>query len=477
MSITTMASETRKPRIVREKAFYKMLLTLAVPVTLQNIVVFLTQMLDTVMLGEIGDVAVSASSLANQPFFIFNMLTFGLGSGAAVLTSQYWGMQKIGPIKVILTMIIKFSMAAGALLTLTVFFFPEQIMGIFINDPEVIAAGADYLRIICWAYFFFGFTNVFYTAIRSVEAVKIAMVSNMVALVTNGTLNYILIFGKLGAPAMGIKGAATATLIARLVEFCIAFIYMAFLDKRLKIRFRDFLKFDKLLLRDLMIVSTPVMLNELMWALGTSMQARLLGQLGKTVVSANSIISIVQQLSTVAVFGVASAAAVMIGKAIGEGDMQKARDRGYTFKLFSVLFGLVVFGLILLLRTVAIDFYNVSADTKALAHQMVYVAAIIGFFISISGISIVGILRGGGDTKFSLLAEMLALWCVAVPLAYFAAFVLQFPPVLVFAVMKIDEPVKAIICFVRMHGTKWLRNVTRTGAVEDKDIPTQIPDA
>lgn len=457
-----MQQALEKPRLVRDKSFYKLLFTLAIPVTLQNIVIFLTQMLDTVMLGELGDVAVSASSLANQPFFIFNMLTFGLGSGAAVLAAQYWGMRQIGPIKIILTMIIRFSVAAGILLTILAFLLPEQIMSIFINDPEVIQAGASYLRIICWAYTFFGFANVFYVCIRSVEAVKVATISNLAALVVNASLNYILIFGKLGLPAMGIRGAALATLIARLVEFTIAFVYMAFVDKRLMIRFKDFFSFDRRLLRDLLSVSTPVMLNELMWALGTSMQARLLGQLGKNVVAANSIISVVQQLSTVAVFGVASSAAVIIGKSIGEGNMQKARDRGYTFKLISVLCGVLVFALIALLRNVAVDFYNVSQETKDLAYQMIYVAAVIGFFVAISGISIVGILRGGGDTKFSLMTEMCTLWCLAVPLAYFAAFVLHWPPVAVFAVMKLDEPAKALICAIRLHGTRWLRNVTRS---------------
>ena len=468
-----MQNTLGRPRLVQDKSFYRLLFTLAVPVTLQNIVVFLTQMLDTVMLGELGDVAVSASSLANQPFFIFNMLTFGLGSGAAVLAAQYWGMRRIGPIKVILTLIIRFSVAAGVLLTVIAFLFPEQIMSIFISDPEVIEAGSSYLRIICWAYTFFGFANVVYVCIRSVEAVKVATVSNLAALVVNASLNYILIFGKLGLPAMGIRGAALATLIARLVEFSIAFVYMAFVDKRLRIRFRDFLSFDRRLLRDLMTVSTPVMLNEVMWALGTSMQARLLGQMGKNVVAANSIVSVVQQLSTVAVFGVASASAVIIGESIGEGDMQKARDRGYTFKWISLVFGVCVFGLIALLRNVAVDFYNVSAETKALAYQMIYVAAVVGFFVSISGISIVGILRGGGDTKFSLMAEMCTLWFLAVPLAYFAAFVLHWPPVAVFAVMKIDEPAKAIVCAIRLHGTRWIRNVTRSDLKLDADAPAE----
>lgn len=450
-----------KPKFVKERHFYKLLFTLALPVTMQNIVVFLTQMLDTVMLGELGDIAMSASSLANQPFFIFNLLTFGLASGSMVLASQYWGMKKVEPIKDIMSIIIKCALLLGIALMIIIYCFPEATMKIFTPDAEVIEAGVSYLRIICWSYFFFGFTNVYYIVIRSVEAVKVATISNIVALVVNASLNYILIFGKLGAPAMGIRGAALATLIARIVEFTIAVSYMLFFDKKLKFRIKDLLRFNATLLKDLMRVSAPVMLNETMWSLGVSMQARLLGQLGTVAVAANSIVGVVQQLSTVAVFGVANAASVMVGQAIGEGDMQKARDRGFTFKIISVIFAAFVSVVILMLRTVAIDFYNVSPETKELARQMMYVMAVVGFFVSISGISIVGIMRGGGDTKFCLIIEMVALWCVAVPLAYFAALVLKFPVPLVFLVMKIDEPIKAIVCLIRMRGTKWIRNVTR----------------
>ncbi|MEG2429292.1 MAG: MATE family efflux transporter, partial [Oscillospiraceae bacterium] len=303
----------------------------------------------------------------------------------------------------------------------------------------------------------------FYTVIRSVEVVKIAVISNVTALIVNATLNYCLIFGKFGFPEMGVKGAALATVIARICEFTIAVIYMLFFDKKLCLKIKDFFKIDKLLLKDILRISSPVAANEVMWALGMSMQAGLLGKLGTDAVAANSIISVVQQLSTVFVFGVANAAAVMIGKAIGEGDMKKALDRGHTFKIISFIFGILVTLVIILLRNVAIDFYNVTDATKALAHQMIYVAAGVGFFVSIAGIGIVGILRGGGDTKFSLWIEIIALWCIAVPCAYFSAYVLHFPVVLVYLVMKIDEPVKDFLYLIRTRGDRWLRDVTRTG--------------
>lgn len=451
-----------KPRIVREGSFYKTLLTIALPVTMQNLIVFCTQMVDILMLGKLGDTAISASSLANQPFFIFNLLTLGISGGAAVLCAQYWGKKEIKPIRTIVVSAVRFTAIVGFILSIVVLLMPEKIMTIFTKEADVISAGADYLRIIAYAYFFFGFSNTFYSTIRSVEIVKIAVVSNIIALVTNVSLNYVLIFGHFGLPALGIKGAAIATLIARITEFVIALTYMMLIDKKLKIKLKDFLFFDKLLNKDLIKICSPVAANEVMWAMGMSMQAALLGKLGKEAVSANSIISVVQQLSTVAVFGVASAAAVTIGKAIGEGDMQKARDRGHTFQIISFIFGIVVFCVIFFSRNIAIDFYNVSDKTKELAHQMILVAALIGFFVSISGISIVGILRGGGDTKFSLIAEMITLWMIAIPSAYFVAYVLKWPVPLVFLIMKIDEPAKSILCFIRMKGTRWLKDVTRS---------------
>ena len=451
-----------KPKFVRERAFYKSMFALAVPVILQNIVVFLTQMLDTVMLGELGDVAMTASSLANQPFFIFNMLTFGLGSGAAVLTAQYWGKKEIEPIRMILTMIVRATVLIGLLLTIVSLLIPEQLMMIFSLVSDVIREGATYMRIMCICYAFFGFSSSFYTTLRSVESVKIAVVSNVAALVVNGGLNYILIFGKLGLPALGVRGAAIATLCARLVEFLIAVIYMLFFDRKLKLRLREFFRFDKQLFFDLVHISTPVVINEVMWALGTSMQARLLGQLGTQVVTANSIVSIVQQLATVMVFGVAGAAAVLIGKAIGEGDMEEARNRGFTFKWLSVGVGVIVCVIIFSLRSVAVDFYNVSAEAKSFAYDMMLVTSIVGFFMSMSAVGIVGILRGGGDTKFSLNAEIFALWAVAVPVAYFTAFVLHWPPIFVYCMIKLDEPVKNVLIWIRLRGTRWLRDVTRS---------------
>ena len=452
---------------MNNKEFYKKVIILVIPMALQNLINVGVMATDVIMLGKVGEIALSGASLGGQPAFILNLIMFGLASGASVLTAQYWGKGETKPIKLIVTMIVRFSVFMGLIVALISFFFPEQIMSIFTPDQAIIDAGASYIKIICFSYPFFGLVSVFYTSIRSIEAVKIAVISNLTALFINAFLNYVLIFGNFGAPALGIEGAAIATLIARMVEFIIAIIYMFIFDKKLKIRIKDFFKFDKVLSGDLVVISSPVVINELMWALGMSMQAGLLGRLGSTAIAANTMISVVQQLSTVAVFGVAGSAAILIGKSIGEGNMQEARDRGHTFKIISVLFGICVTLLILALQNVAIDFYNASVAAKELAHQMIYVAAGIGFFVSIAATGVVGVLRGGGDTKFSLLIEVVSLWFVAVPAAYFVAFVLHWPPVFVYLVMKIDEPVKGVLFLIRARGSKWIRNVTRDNIIID----------
>ena len=450
-----------KPKFITDFNFYKILFLIALPITLQNIVIFLTQMLDIVMLGSLGDVTISAASLANQPFFLFYMLTFGIGSGATVLTAQYWGKKELLPIKKIIAMIIQLSCLIGILVALVLFLYPDKTMSLFTKDPAVIKEGAKYLKIICFSFPIFGFVNAYYISLRSVEVVMVATISTLTALVTNASLNYVLIFGNFGFPAMGIEGAAIATLIARSVEFLIAVSYMFFMDKKLMLSFKNLFTRDKTLFGDLLKVGSPVMINEFMWALGISMQAVILGHISTSAVAANSIINIVQELATVGALGIAGSAAVLIGKSVGEGKKQDALDRGFTFSVLSVVVGIFVFALILSSRNFAIGLYNITDEVKNLAHQMIYIAAVLGFFISISTTGIIGVLRGGGDTKYALYIEILALWAVAIPAAYFCAFVLKLNPVLIYLVMKIDEPIKSILYLIRVKSSVWIKNVTR----------------
>lgn len=448
-------------KFITEKAFYKTLLFVGLPIALQNTINVFVQMLDTIMLGKLGDVAISASSQANQPFFIYNMIVFGLAGGALALNSQYWGQKNVEAIRNIMAIIIRIAVVIGLILFIVVQLFPEQVLRIYTNDPLVVEEGVNYIRIVSWSYVIFGFTASYLTMMRAVEVVKIAVISSVMAMLLNVFFNYCMIFGNFGFPELGVSGAAYATLIARLAEFMLTVVFVLFYDKRIKLTVKCFFKFDKALTKEVIVQSAPVLTNEVMWSLGISALAILMGQLGTAVVTANSVTSMISQLCLCIVFGVANAAGVIVGKYIGKGDTPNAIKSAYTLKWISYAVGVVVVIAIYLLKDVVINFYDISPEAKALAHELIYVVMFTALFVSPASLFIVGVLRASGDAKFALFAEIIALWVFAVPLGFLSAFVFDFPVWLVFFLMKIDEPVKVLMCGWRMRGTKWINNVTR----------------
>ncbi|MCI8602328.1 MAG: MATE family efflux transporter [Oscillospiraceae bacterium] len=451
----------RKWGMFSDRQFIRMLVSLTIPIVLQNLISLATQMMDTIMLGAVGQTQLSASSLANQPFFIFNLLIFGLASGSSILNAQYWGKGELEPIKVIISMVVKVAMAVGLLLTVLVLCFPETVMRIYTTDAEVIESGIAYLKIVGWSYLMFGISSTLLCTLRSVALVRIAVVNSVTGLFTNVFLNWVFIFGKLGAPAMGIRGAALATLIARSVELLLVLVYIFFIDQRLKLRPRDLFRFDSVLFKDYLKHGLPVACNEVLWSVGISIQTMILGRLGSDVVSASQIASVVNQFSTVIIFGVANASAVIVGNAIGEGNLPKAIERIRWFRWLAVAMGIFSAGVILLISGPVVSFYNVPAETKVLAMDMLKVLSVIVLFVATTGVGVVGLLRGGGDPRFALIIDLAALWLVAVPAGLLSAFVFHAPVLVVYALTKLDEPLKVLMLLWRMRNNDWITNVTR----------------
>lgn len=447
--------------IKRDVELWKMMVSIALPIALQNLLTSLTQMMDTIMLGELGDIPLTASSLANQFFFIFSLFIFGICGGGSILTAQYWGKKELRPIKIVMATVLRIVIAVGVVLTIIITVFPENVMSLYTSDAVVIAEGVKYLKIVAPTYLLFGMSCTLITLFRSIELVKLAVIANGMTLITNVGLNYVLIFGKFGMPRLELEGAAYATLIARFIELCVVIFYVLYKETELRFTLKDIRLRDKILSADLRRYSTPVVTNELIWSIGISMQTALFGHLSTIAVSANTIISVVQNLATLVIFGVANAACVIIGKTIGEGDVKLAEERGKSIQVFAVVLGIVSGVMILLCKDFMVDFYNVTEETKILAKEMLVVASIIVMFIAYDGTCIVGILRGGGDAKFSLLVEVLALWCFSVPLGYIAGLWWNLPIVLVFFLFKSDEIVKVILCFFRLRTSKWINEVTR----------------
>lgn len=449
-------------KMLKDKEFLRLLAVIALPIAAQNLITFAIQMMDTIMLGAVGQTQLTAASLANQPFFVFTILTFGLASGASVLNAQYWGKGEVEPIRLVTALVLKVAFAFSLVLSVLILLFPEQVMRIYTPEEAVIREGVKYLRIIVFTYVIYGVTATYISTLRSIASIRIAVVVYLTSLCVNVFLNWVLIFGNLGAPAMGIEGAALATLIARLTEFVITLTYAFFIDKKLKIRPRHFLKNDWALTRDYFRHGLPVVFNELLWSVGVSVQSMILGRLGEAVVSASQIASVVQQFATVFVFGIANAAAVIIGNAVGEGNIEKAGQRADWLKVVSLVVGVFSAGMILLIRPLAVSFYNVPDTTKELAGGMVAIQAVIVFFVSITAVGIVGILRGGGDPRFALCTDLCTLWLVALPAGLLTAFVFRLPVLLVYAAIKLDEPVKVVVIFWRLRNRNWIKNVTRS---------------
>lgn len=453
-------------RFITEKSFYRNALAIALPIALQNLIVFGVSVTDTVMLGLLGEVQLSASAQANQPQFLFALLTFGLAGGGSVLTSQYWGKKNLEAIRCIIGIILRVALVVSIVLTACVLLFPRQIMSFYLKDTAVIDEAVRYLKIVGWGYFFFGMTNTFTCIIRSVEIVKAPVYISIVSFFVNLSINYILIFGKFGAPALGIEGAAIGTLVARITEFVLICIYAFFIDKKLQFRLSYIFKRNALLLQDYIRYSIPVVCNELAWACGISLQSAILGRLSTEILSANSIASVLQQLATIAIFGLANASCVMVGKKIGQNDMEGAQSTASTMMIWSVILGALSFALVFFLRKQFAGIYNLSDETRLLTENLLIITSVLVFFVSIAATSIVGVLRGAGDTRFSLKLELITLWLVAVPVGAAAGFIFHAPVLLVYALLKIDEPLKSLIAFIRTTRPSTYKNITRADTVE-----------
>jgi len=453
-------------KLVKNKYFYYNVLAITIPLVLQNLISFTAKMVDTLMLGRADDTGalLSASHLANQPFFLLLIIIFGVSGAGSVLAAQYWGKKNIEAIKIIFAIILRISIIFSAVFSAVILLFPRGIMSLFTKRPEIIESGAEYLSIVGWAYVLFAVSMALICSLRSVEIVRISVVVSLVTLFISAGLNYLLIFGNFGFPALGIRGAAISTLIARITEFILILVFVFLIDKRVKFRPRDIFKRNKQLFKDLMKHGSPVIFNEVFWALGITIQAAVIGHIAYSAgdpVAANTIAGVVQQFATVLMFGIANAATVLIGKSVGEGDLKGVQLKANTFKLIALLAGLSACGVILLIRDIAVNFYSFDAETSQLARELLVITAISVIFISFASIYIVGVLRGSGDTKFCLWLEIIALWGFSLPLAAFCAVVLQLPVPFVLLAMRSDEAVKTVVCTIRLNGKKWIKSLAR----------------
>ncbi|EHK2401065.1 MATE family efflux transporter [Clostridium perfringens] len=453
--------------ITRDKRFYRLLFSIALPIAVQNLITFMVSMVDTLMVGALGEIQLSAVSIANNLFFVLTILMFGLAGGSNIMISQYWGKGNVKTIHKILAIMYRVCLLITGIFIFIALFLPKYFMGIFTTDKAVIDFGASYLRIVCIGYLFYSITNCTIMMLRSVKTVSISIIVYTASLVVNSMLNWILIFGNLGAPELGIRGAAIATVCARITEFSIVLVFMFIYERKIGLKLEHLLKLDKEILKDYVGLCTPVLCNELLWAIGASMISVIVGRMGTEVVAANSINGVAHQFVTVFIFGMSNATAVIIGNTIGEGKKEKAKEYAYSIGIFSVVMGCISGLMILLIKPFVVNFYNVSYSTKLIAMEIMTVTSGIIVFQSLASNFMMGVLRGGGDAKFVLINDLIFMWLVAIPGGFFVAFVLELPVALVFLVIKCDEILKSLTSVYRVISGKWINDVTKDYEFEE----------
>lgn len=446
--------------IVKDREFYKNVAGISIPIALQGLITVGVNLLDTMMLGQLGETAISGSALANQFIGVFQILCMGMGMGASVLTARYWGMKDGKSLKKSITIMYRFCLGLALLFTVLTALLPAGIMSLYTNETGVLELGVTYFRYSLPTYLLMGFSLTTTLVLRSVGQVKLPLISSIGAFFLNVFFNYCLIFGNFGFPQLEVAGAAIATVMARVLEFALICGYFWFVDKKVAYRLRDFLMKCGDLVKEYFRISFPVLVSDGLLAFGNSVVTSVIGHMGESFVSANSITVVTQQLSSVLVQGVSQASAIVTGHTLGRGEVEKARHQGEAFLGIGMALGLLAGGIIMVLSEPMISAYNLTQETIAIARELMVAISIIIFFQAMNSILTKGVLRGGGDTKFLMLGDILFLWVASIPLGALAGFVWHLPAFWVYTLLKCDQIIKAVWCIFRLRSGKWIKKIS-----------------
>ena len=456
------------------KSFYKNLIALCIPMVLQNLVTTSLAIVDTFMVGMLGETPLAAVTLANLPIFVIQFVVFGLQGGSSVLISQYWGKQDMRAIVRVMSVAFTVAGSVSVLFALAMFFFPTQIMGLLTNDPALRDIAAEYGRIVGFSYVFNSFTSIYVGAHRSTENPKLGLIVFSSSMIANTILNWIFIFGKLGAPALGVAGAALATLLSRILEFIIAMVHSV-CNKRLTLKFSLLLHPGRDMWRRFLKYATPVVLNETIWGLGTALYPTIMGHMdGSTeILAAYAVAGNIDRFCSVALFAVSSAAAVIVGREIGAGrSKESVYNVGKALLMVATALGVAV-GAVLLIVTYAVvkpfvypiypAFQNCPGAAE-ITTMILTIVAIFAPFRAFCATNIVGVLRGGGDVNFTTAIDVLPLWLISLPLAALSGLVAHLSIFWVYMSIETENMIKLVLGLWRIRSRKWIRDVTRNSS-------------
>lgn len=452
----------------QEPGFYRRLWALSLPMILQNLITTSLGFADTFMVGLLGNAEMAAVTAANVPIFIIQVMIFGFQSGMAVLVSQYWGRGDLDNINRCMGVALAAVTAVSTAVALVTFFFPAQVLGLITPNADLIDLGVRYIQIVGFSYIFNGISSIYAGVQRSTEFPAFGMILFAISMCVNTFLNFVLIFGKFGAPALGVTGAAVATLTSRVVELAVA-VGFALWNKRLPLRWGCILRPGRAICRSFIKYSTPVVCNETLWSLGTSMLTVIMGHMANSqdMLAAYALVGNIDKLSTVVCFGIAASAAVIVGKEIGLGrDQDHVFSVSWTLLLSSMLIGgVVMVGLLILLpaffRPVLFPLFKLTAGAAEAATCLALVYALSMPMRAFDITNITGVLRAGGDAKVASLIDVSPLWLAAIPLMALTALVLDAPVWVVCLSMQVENICKCPLGLIRFHSRKWINDITR----------------
>jgi len=441
--------------VITQARYYKGILLLAVPLILQQFLRVSVDTAESIMLGQIDQLHMSAVAQAQQIFFIYYALSNGLAAGCSVLTSQYWGRQSREQIKVLFATGIRSSAIFGMVISGLVLLFPQWFMRIYSSDPAIIELGTSYLRIAAWMYLPCGVSVMMFACLRGIEQVKISFIANVISYPINILLDYCLIFGKLGLPEMGIKGAALGAVIARLIELAILCIYIFIREKSIRMRFSDLKRRDRRLGRDFFLIGIPIVAHELIWATGTTAGSAITGQMSISVVGGYNVANAFYQMIACIMNGVQYSCSVVIGKAIGQGGQKdEIKKQAYSVLALGIVGGAVMGVIMLLFAVPFTGLYRLTAETRDHAFCFILILALVWPFIGAEMTGMIATLRAGGDGRTGFITDIFTMWLITIPLAALGAFVFGWPPAAVMGILKFNIVLEALVGIWRIHSMK-----------------------
>ncbi len=449
------------PTLLRDRAFYRAFAQLAGTLILEQAVILSVNLLDNVMIGSYSEAALSGVASVNQIQFVVQQLVYGIANGLIVLTSQYWGKGQTGPIRRLAALGFWLETALAVLLFTLASAIPVQLVTLFVKDEAVIAEGVRYLSIIRFTYPVFAVTTLLLGAMRSVETVDLALRVSVVSLAVNFCINFVLISGRFGAPALGAVGAAIGTLTARVIECIIVCVYVLRRDTKLRLTLRDLFRLDRQLSADFLRTDLPVFLQCALWGILNAVQSAILGNMSTSAITAYSISSTAFLLLKVASVGTCTAASILVGKQIGSGDRKRLRDMVVTMQLLFVAIGLCLGLIMFLIRRPLLSLYSIAPETYRLADAFFLIQSVILVTMSYQMPVNAGILRGGGDNRYTLLLDLISSCVIVIPLSYLGAFRWGLSPVAVVMLLNADQVFKGIPSGIRVNRFQWVHELTR----------------